>query len=59
MGFSTSAVKELLDDLSKNKGLKAKKDVIMEKATEIATIKQRDTVGPEDVEKAVEQVEDE
>lgn len=59
MGFSTGAVRELLQDLAEEKGLKGKKDKLVERATEIAKLKQRDTVGPEDVERAVEQIEEE
>lgn len=59
MGFSANAVKELLNDLAEEKSLKSHKDEIIERAKEIARLKERNTVAPEDVETAVEQIEDE
>jgi len=59
MGFSANAVKELLKDLAEEKKLRGRKDELIDRAKEIARLKERNTVGPEDVETAVEQLEDE
>lgn len=59
MVFSVSAVRELLTDLKKDRKLKGKSAKLINRAGEISRLKGRKTVGPEDVERAVEQVEDE
>lgn len=59
MVFSTGAVKELVSDLSDHKdNVRSFSARVVERASDIASFKQRKTVGPEDVERAVEQLEE-